>query len=290
MVGADVLDGFYSLEQLRTFVLLARIAKAHHREVTVLGFSHNGNEDPEVTNCLKELSVYARLNVRDEVSLERMRKLGIPNLHLTADMAFLFDEKDYPLTPQTEKAVHRLKNKKMVAVNVTFTKGNEANDTRLMDSLADALMPVCATHTILLIPHDLRDGHEVIGDLLGLGLLRERLKAHGFIVEFADWISTAIEAKSLLKPCEFVVTNRMHLAIAAITLGKVPISLSYQGKFEGLYDLAGLSRDLIVQRAAPDAEALKSAVVRVMTERVLLSAALSARMPELARLAGENMK
>ncbi len=90
-LGADVLDGFYSVERsIRRIELVALAAKVgiHSR---IMGFSINEAPNVQVMETFKSLPGSVRLFARDPLSLERLySKAGVSST-LSADVAFLLN-------------------------------------------------------------------------------------------------------------------------------------------------------------------------------------------------------
>ena len=108
---------------------------------------------------------------------------------------------------------------------------------------------------LMLIPHDYRKD----GDLGCLKPIYESLtqrhKGHeerlGAIYLVSDELS-APELKALCGHLDCLFTSRMHLAIAALGMGKPVAAFAYQGKFAGLFRHFDLPENLILPPTAVD--------------------------------------
>jgi polysaccharide pyruvyl transferase WcaK-like protein/MoaA/NifB/PqqE/SkfB family radical SAM enzyme len=290
LMGADVLDGFYNGNQVETFLKLAQIADTNWKNVKILGFSHNGNYDEFNIHCLKQLSEIATLNLRDEISLERLKNFGIQNLNLVADTAFLFDHRDYALGERAKEFIGVLSaraGKKFVGVNFHFAKAGSAANDDFIKGFAEALEILDKDkYELLLIPHDIRGEGSEYSDIESLSFMVPELEKRGFDIHFADWITTQIEAKAITEICDFVIGNRMHLAVSALCMGIPVISFVYQGKFEGLYEFYNFEQNLMFKKNEMDINMLKNAIVFI-TQNELQNVILQ-KNKLIISLAGKN--
>ncbi len=237
-MGADILDGGYghacSLQQF------AMMAKAHELSlpVDVLGFSFRETDDPVILDAVRALSSFARLHVRDAVSLERLKAAGCSNLVPVADLAFLFDENDFPCSAPVSEvldAVHALKAQGRRPVGLHVTARRDEGYLDFFARLVRALYAVPGVVPVLL-PHDSRVYADKYSDEYLLGRLAAYLERRS--LPFVSAVSACPDescVKRIVSALDLVVTSRMHLAIAAMSRSVPAVSFAYQGKFEGLY-------------------------------------------------------
>ena len=81
----------------------------------------------------------------------------------------------------------------------------------------------------------------------------------------------------------------MHLAIAALGQGKPVGAITYQGKFDGLVELFGLPKWILVSPAeASDHDNLSRLVDRLIAESEELGGQIRLRLPSIIDLAKRN--
>lgn len=210
-----------------------------------MGFSINETPDVRVMQTLRSLSGSVRLFARDPLSLERLySKAGLSGT-LSADVAFLLS----PATTSTTDIVatwisgQKLAGRVVIGINANHLlikdNGNPAQTVSgligFFSELLEALHETDPRLCFVLIPHDYR-GKWSDDRLSGLiyESLSEQMKAH--VLTVANRISAA-EAKTICSHIDFLITGRMHLAIAALGQAIPTACISYQGKVLGLFEL-----------------------------------------------------
>lgn len=246
--GADVMDGYYSPYESFRRATYARMAVAAGIRTTIGGFSFNDHPHPRSVRILDALPTSVRLVARDPISRQRLSaRLGRP-VHAGADMAFLLE----PAADGPEIGRHRAwidgeraQGRRVLGVNANYlvAPGQGARDpgADLAAAYAAGLSPLLTADSpasFLLIPHDHRAMAGRYTDLDLLEALAARLpdtaSPHVRLVrERLD----AAEVKNLAGRIDAVVSGRMHLVIAALGQGVPAAGVTYQGKFEGLYEL-----------------------------------------------------
>ncbi len=275
--GADVIDGVYGGDCRRLEIL--DLAARSGVPASALGFSFSTTPGAKAVARLRNLPPMP-MHSRDAISAERFRAAtGRPST-VVADLAFL-------LRPEvTTAAAHqaiawtreqKAMKRQVMLLNLSGHTLAKAPGDTLPQLVAVAMREWLATdphRSILLMPHDFRPAPT--GDVSPLNAVRNALAA-----DFADRIAQveapfeAWDAKSIAAEADFVLTGRMHLAIASLGSGVPPLCISYQGKFEGLmqhFDLADMLCD-------PD----------IMTDPARLLRrvdAFTARLPELRQKIG----
>lgn len=235
VIGADIMDGTYggsgSKIRQHIFTHLDRLGV----KPVVLGFSLSEKVTSEAQSFMRTCSNIATFNARDEFSFERLEKY-VESPNLVADIAFL------------------MKPSKMIPLDVMFSEENSSTfkvglcikDTDLGDNQANlgSFVNLCENimnqldADIYLIPH-----HPA--DLATMSLLFSKLseietKGNVFIGEA---LPRAAKVKMLVSQLDFIVTARMHVAIAALGSGVPVLCITYGNKFEGLMKHFDLSVD-----------------------------------------------
>lgn len=295
LIGADALDGHYAPQVSASLLMLADLAARGGLPSRVSGFSFNAAPDPALAEVFDGLSPALQLNVRDAVSLARLRAFSRVPARLVADVAFLLRPEPGPALAGLRDWVgtQRERARCVLALNLhpmLLHRAAQARQAALLDSVAAALRPILREQplAVVLVSHDQRS---VDGDARCLQGLAARL-----LPEFADRLYLldercgAAEVKAAMALVDAVLTGRMHLAVAALGQG-VPVAvLAYQGKFEGLLQWFELPPALCV---APehllDPQHLAQALGLLLAQRDALAAQVQARLPAVMAAAALNL-
>jgi hypothetical protein len=86
VLGADVLDGYYSPVDAARMLLVADLMAACGAKVSVLGFSFNSRPAKALREVFRLLHPGVVLNLRDAISLQRFKDFAPNRAHLVADL------------------------------------------------------------------------------------------------------------------------------------------------------------------------------------------------------------
>jgi polysaccharide pyruvyl transferase WcaK-like protein len=255
VLGADVLDGYYSPVDAARMLLVADLMAAFGAKVSVLGFSFNSRPARALREVFRLLDPGVVLNLRDSISLRRFDDFAQKRARLVADAAFM-------LTPRTETAAvkeiaatiarQREQGRKVFVFNIhpmLFKKPEPAKLQQMNELAAGAMERLAREHNVswLLLAHDYRPG---IADDNCLRPLADRLRPTlGEHVHHVDQVLSAGEIKAAVGLVDGVITGRMHLAIAALGQGTPVAAITYQDKFQGLFAHFGVSESLLLSPA-----------------------------------------
>jgi polysaccharide pyruvyl transferase WcaK-like protein len=286
-VGADVVDGVYNpLSVRRRLSVLAEIASLGG-ETTVLGCSFSETPDQGCIAALAALPPSVHIKARDPVSKKRMEAVLDRSIELVADLAFL-----QPAHPSQAAATlvwiesRRKAGDRVVAINANYIIDakyvgfSAALETLMNRLLADDI-------SLLLVPHDLRTDRS---DQVILQEARARLPDYADRIRLLDPEEPGL-VKAVLASVDFVVTSRMHVAILAMGSGRPTLSFGYQGKFEGLYQMLGLSGlDLLFSPSAllDDPNRVHDVLLHQLQNVGELSRRLAETLPAVRELAFAN--
>ena len=297
LLGADLLDGYYSVEESLQRLRMIDLAARAGLDTRILGFSINACPDETVISELAAVSRHARLYVRDGVSLRRLAERGVENLVRVADVAFLLPPA--PCSSACERAERwidgeRRSGRVVVGFNISgqVLDETERGGKAILPELADFMAALIAERraSVVFIPHDLRRGCRLAHDdvSLAVSLLRlaanrvEEQRCHVFVP------ATAEEAKRVVGCVDVVATGRMHLAIAAWGMGRPTLAIGYQGKFEGLARDFDAS-DYLIESADFTAERFARSFFDLLDRREEAAAAVRARVDGVVALAYRNV-
>jgi len=241
LLGTDMLDGNYADWYTLGLLKLTHQAAFSGLNVRVVGFSLNEIQDPKSITALNNLPKNVKLYVRDPVSLKRAQSvLTKQKLVLTADMAFRLNpvvENDS--VKEYMKRILSYKENAFTIIGINInpqlflkTKDLENLIISFTDAISKTFNYLNSNVAFVLIPHDFRKTNN---DLLLLqniyDKLSEKIKNQTILIKHKVLAS---EIKYIIAYTDFVLTARMHVAIAALGQ-KIPIAcVVYQGKFEGL--------------------------------------------------------
>jgi colanic acid/amylovoran biosynthesis protein len=293
VLGADVMDGHYGPLFTARRLFAADLIAREGVPTIITGFSFNDHPHPLLAPIFDRLDRRVSLNVRDPLSLRRLQAFSSRPATLVADVAFLLepDEASPRLGPIFDwVAARRRAGDRVFALNLHPVLGGPDVSKRLAVAAAAAIKAISSGERVawLLLAHDFRtrtacsetlaEVERHAGATLGDRLLRP-----------TDEL-TAAELKAIVGRVDGVLSGRMHLAIAALGQGTPVACLTYQGKFEGLFEHFGLSPTLLMDPK----EALRPGALESLL-RALVSGAdahrqvVARHLPEVRRLAALNL-
>jgi len=255
VLGADVLDRYYSPVDAARMLLVADLMAAFGAKVSVLGFSFNSRPAKALREVFRLIDPGVVLNLRDAISLRRFDDFARKRARLVADAAFM-------LTPRADTAAvksiaatiarQRAQGRKVFVFNIhpmLFKKPEPAKLRQMIELAAVAMERLARGHNVswLLLAHDYRPG---IADDNCLKPLADRLRPIlGEHVHHVEQVLSAGEIKAVVGLVDGVITGRMHLAIAALGQGTPVAAITYQDKFQGLFAHFGISEQLLLSPA-----------------------------------------
>lgn len=293
VMGADILDGKYGA------ALVARIVDYCNHSVllgipaTTLGFSFNSHPRSPAVHALSRLHPGVTVNIRDQISLDRFKQAtGIP-ASLCADSAFLMHPAIKP-EPEAEAWIKAMREtgRSPVGVNLNAHALLPALSKLGMDALiahlAQQLRLAGETNKLafMLIPHDLKPQS---GDMVMLQALEKQLRHNAFPHVRYTLINRPNTIKRVAGLLDLVITGRMHLAIASLGSGTPTLSITYQDKFEGLYQHFGLSTEHTITPMQCLSDELSIRIGRTHAQRHDLQKRICASLPQVMTLATRNL-
>ena len=252
VVGADILDGYYSvLGAIRALTLADLCGRSGFRTI-VLGFSFNKRPHQSLRSIYSDTTSAVSFNLRDRLSLERFSRFSPAPGRLVADAAFLLrPDRDAPAV-QTIKAwvgTRRAVDEHVIAFNLhpmLIRKITHLQLERLVGSAVVTLTRLLESHrvSVVLLSHDKRPQ---VGDDECLRHVYQGL-ASSFRerVLYPTQEMNAAQVKGVVESLDGVVSGRMHLAIASLGTGVPAVGVTYQDKFDGLFDHFELPQWLLV--------------------------------------------
>ena len=294
-IGADVIDGYYSeYRSLRRLRAVAQAAKTGAK-TTILGFSFNADPTPGVVDALGQLPPGVQLCARDPVSQRRLQQRLCRPVALVADLAFLLppDETSGQVARVANWiADERRSGRVVLGVNANYLHLRALNTddpVRLVSVYVRMLCDLSARRpdlSYVLLPHDVRGEHSDVFLVETIcESLPDRVRAHALQITAPV---TAAEIKAICGALDFVLSGRMHVAIACLGQGTPVACISYQGKFEGLFEHFGLDAMALDPDAAFRDGCLASFLLPLVEQREALHRQIAARGHYVQELARRN--
>lgn len=290
VLGADCMDGHWSMFLSLTLLATADLAARMGMAVRLTAFSWNEHPSPKVVKAFKNVTPKLPILVRDPISYERfVQNVCLKKGHtatLVADIAFNLKPRITPLV-QTEldwMKEQRAAGRFVLGFNLHAMLVEKDQLPHLIDVSIAQLRVFLSAHpnvVLILLPHDYREG----ADMAVLRQIAEGLASDGPRVRQVTTLFTAEELKALAGGLDALFTSRMHLGIATLGVGHPIAAFAYQGKFVGLFKHIGLPEKLILppERAGELSGLLEELVRDVESLGKLVTGALPTTMV-LARI------
>lgn len=296
IVGADVMDGYYSPVLTAKLLILADAMARRGVGTVILGFSFNAQPSGLLEPLFDRLSPEVAVNVRDKVSLERLRRFCRTPAMLVADAAFML--KPAEATPDIAavgawSASRRTAGEHVLGFNIhpMLVRSSNAEDiASLVRAAVDALRTVMAKRavSVLLISHDYRGAQS--DDACLEPLHRALADESGPRLMYCTRKFSAAELKTIAGEMDAVVTGRMHLAIATLGMGKPVAALTYQDKFHGLFQHFDYpEKYLLAPAALADGESLVRMMCELIDELPALTARVAEKLPAVMEASRRNV-
>lgn len=245
ILGADCMDGFYSVSLSYELFALYCILATKNYNVTLLGFSYNARPERLLNLLYRRIGKKQIFNLRDENSLVRFKKYtSLGNARLVADTAFaLVPERNsdgYRIIQSWKTSMEAAGHKIFLAFNFHPMLQKDMDKERLnnaVKNIAGNLKDILRKYpqvAVALIPHDDRKGISDVSVLSDLYQLMVEAGSGNRVI-FLDKVYRADELKGMAELFSGVISSRMHFAIAALGSGVPVLVADYQDKFAGLF-------------------------------------------------------
>lgn len=298
VLGADVLDGYYSPETAVRLVAIADLAARRGVRAAILGFSFNRSPSRYLKSAFDSASTTLAINVRDPISLERFVSFSRAPARLVADAAFMLQpDQQSPSVKVVSNWVEgrRIAGDKVIAFNLhpMLIRVRDASPEQLRvltDSATTALRQLIEHHpvSVLFLSHDYRGSD---GDDACLSTLYHALQpAFPERLHYPTDKMSAAELKAVAGLMDGVVTGRMHLAIASLGMGVPVTALTYQDKFQGLFNHFGLPSSLLLSPDdAMNADKLLTMMIGFVSSLSKLRDQVAQALPRVCHASERNL-
>ncbi len=299
VVGADVMDGYYSpIESLQKIHLLS-LAASLGLPSKVFGFSFNEQPADVVVTALRALPANVTLLARDPVSCRRLESRLDRSVRLVADLAFLIHPDP---TGESAKSTlswikhQRAQGAKVIGINANslLARGNFEDPFPIATGLAHTIIDLHRTHPelcIVMIPHDFRGAfNDVVLNRITTEMASFGNAALSKRIFSMPNTCSAEEVKAVCGELDFAITGRMHLAIACLGQGTPAICIGYQGKMEGLLEHFELQNMIISPSNAFNSNGLADLAKTTLARTSELRAQINKHLPRILSLAKLNFE
>jgi polysaccharide pyruvyl transferase WcaK-like protein len=286
--GADVLDGKYSEKGSLNRLKYATLANEMGLDVVITGFSFNKIPPLSVVNYIKSMPNNIQFCCRDTHSFSRFVDLTGRKAKQVADLAFLLHpdhESNYVGLIKNWIDTKKQNGRLIFALtpNVLFKKDILK---QYAISYANILIKLNKIYpsSFLLIPHDYRNNPSDLDCIKAIGKLCENLD-----ILLVDKLCSAKELKAIASHLDLSITGRMHFAIACLSSGVPVCGISYQDKFEGVFEMAGQQDCLIDSQSIADANLIVEKIKKIICNIENHRSNLRKCLPSIFSLAKKNL-
>ena len=295
VIGADCIDGHYSIP-LSLSLIGAADAGAHAGAIaTITGCSYSESPAQETADAIRNMHPRVNLYGRDPRTVERFKKYAGRDSELVTDLAFMLHSSE-PKTPGAPADLAWIKARReagRVLLGVNFNrqvlgKHPSVEETQvLFESYVGAISQIIEKHDdvdIALIPHDYR-GED--SDCTHAAQLAERLSNPNRVRPLIERYR-ASEIRYYGSLMDVILTGRMHLAIESMGAGIPVACVTYQGKFEGLFDQFKMEPIVIAPEDAT-ADALYDMVSTTLKNKESLRVHVTSQLDRIRDASRKNL-
>lgn len=289
LLGADIMDGYYAVMPIVRMLVTADIAARLGIRSTFLGFSFNKLPAPSLAAVYKQIDAGVKFNLRDPQSFLRFSEFVGKSPALVADTAFLMRPGEGDIAALTWIADQRSAGRTIIGFNahaMLVKYATDADRDAIVEACVGAIERASRDRKVswLLLPHDYRGG--LHGDAACLKPIYDRLvDAPDVSVRYLSGMHRAWDLKATAAALDGVITGRMHLAIASLGTGVPTACLTYQNKFEGLFEHFNLpSEYLMAPDVLKDAQKLDVVIESFLDSLSVLRERVAGELPKVLQL------
>jgi colanic acid/amylovoran biosynthesis protein len=282
VIGADVMDGAYNPVASVRRSNVASLARTLGLDSRVLGFSWNGKAVPAARKALIQAGRRGvRVFLRDPISHSRAEADGLGNITLAADIVFA---STLP-TPQEVTAIlgeQGLKKSDYAVVNVSGLIANDLDQTAEFVHVVKHLRAL--GKKVVLLPHVSKPR---VDDVVACQKVYDAVQNDDGVV--MSRLLTPTEVRALASEAFIVVTGRMHLSVMSLMTGTTPVTLTTQGKVEGLMQMFG-REDLTIEPTVGLGARVTSVIDALVPDLKNLRRDLLTRSAQVRQVAKKNFE
>lgn len=297
--GADIMDGYYSQISPLVKLRLARLADAVGMQCSILGFSFNNAPHESSVALFKALNKNINVCLRDPYSKGRFEQYTGREVNLVADLAFLLKPSlsSSKLSSKIEWIEKRKQEGRIIiginANRLLAQKLGKTTPLELATMFADIVEKLFHQRNDLafvLIPHDYRADSTFPSDNGLASLIHDKVSGNlqELCLTFPEFKLRAPDIKYICKHLDFVVTSRMHLAIACLGVCTPVLGIAYQNKFEGLYSYFEVEELVTCPENFSDASCSTEQILEKVNKLDKFSEKIAHNLPKVQLLAENN--
>jgi polysaccharide pyruvyl transferase WcaK-like protein len=281
MTGGDNISLDYGLFSLYFWVGLMETAKTMGKPIHIVAGSIGPfTEDKAVEKqMVRHLKGYTSITVRETASLQYLSGLGVENVKLVADPAFVLEAEVWDTS-----AVFR-PGRRHVGLNVSplvrRLRADEASRAKFDNDIKNFVRTVVRRDDmdIVFIPHvDPLEGPSDNSDRAYMGRLLAELSDVAEHVRMTPDLLNAAQIKHALKHCAYFIGARTHATIGAISQKVPTISIAYSVKALGINkDLFG-TLDYVLPTPYVSLDTLDAALARLRADEKTIGELLEAKL------------
>lgn len=292
VLGADVMDGAYGAALVCRMATYCNHAVQIGIPATIVGFSFNLAPRRAAVHALSNLLPGVKINIRDPLSLSRFAEATRIKATLCADVAFLM-KPAHDSGTGIEAWIQEAKNNNLIPVGININAHAfsaviaEMGEDAFVTAVGRELSTAAARCNLafLLIPHDVKPK---CGDIRLLESLEKELNRHGTRAVRRILVTEPDKIKCIVGLLALVVTGRMHLAIAALGMKTPVVCITYQDKFEGLFEHFDLDREDLIDPWQCITPSLNQRISCSIARLEACTSKISAKLPQIELLSQKN--
>jgi polysaccharide pyruvyl transferase WcaK-like protein len=277
VVGADIMDGAYDVRASARRADVTTLASSIGVDSRVLGFSWNGRARTGARRALARAGrAGTRLLVRDPRSVDRARADGLTNVAEVADAVF-------SARTTSATAVDEFLGGDPGAyavLNASGLVGRSMDQVSEYEEIVRSLLD--RGLIVVLLPHVVRASAD---DSAACRAVAERVDDPRVVL--ITRVLDPAEVRGLVAGAALVLTGRMHLAIQALWNSVPAITLSTQGKVEGLMQLFGTAT-LCVEPGPGLAKRILPVAADLLARPEHHRRTIAGRLPAIVTLSHQN--
>ncbi|MEQ9553972.1 MAG: polysaccharide pyruvyl transferase family protein [Coleofasciculus sp. G3-WIS-01] len=287
-LGADMMDGAYYEAFNCKMLRLVSLAAEMGVNSAVLGFSFNEKPTLASIEALRHLPPSVRLCARDPVSQKRLTYHLNRPIELVADLAFMLKPiVDSEIVLKMYNWINDQHDKGRIVIGIN-PKNPKLSEVYV--KTINTLFSENEKLSFMIIPHDFREYKGISDVVLSDNILNEVTPE---IKPYCIQLPTpcqAAEIKAIVAKLDFVLSGRMHLAIACLGQGTPVACITYQGKFEGLFEHFALEGMTIEPETIFKRGTLTQFLITRIDSREEIRQHIQSKLPKIQQLSCANFK
>lgn len=287
-LGADMMDGAYYETFNCKMLKLVSLAAEMGVNSAVLGFSFNEKPTLASIEALRNLPSSVRLCARDPVSQKRLTYHLNRPIELVADLAFMLKPiVDSEIVLKMYNWINDQHDKGRIVIGINPKNPN------LIKPYVNSLNTMFNQNkqlSFMLIPHDFREYKGISDVVLSDKILNEVTpEIQPYCIQLITPCQAA-EIKAIVGKLDFVLSGRMHLAIACLGQGTPVACITYQGKFEGLFEHFELEGMTIEPETLFNDGTLMKFLIPLIDQREDIRQHIQSKLPKVQQLSRANFE